>query len=138
MGGIAFMHVVDANAEDEGHMCIVEAVENLLANAMTRDQTQRAKDTQVLGDGGLSDEGQSREIAGAQLILKEAGDNPGAGGIAECVKDGSKGTSRPLVNHPRAARRYSWMVPTRRRARQNYVRRSRRHTRALFASKQTR
>lgn len=44
MGGITLANMVDANAKDESHMRVVEAVEDLLTNAPARDQTQRTQD----------------------------------------------------------------------------------------------
>lgn len=71
----------------------------------------------MLRDGGLGDAGQLRESAGAQFVMEQARDNLGAGGITERMKDSSEATSCPLVKHPRAARRFTRIVDTWRRAR---------------------
>lgn len=103
MGGITLTKVTQADMNEQGHMCVIEAVKHLFASATALYQAQSAQDAQMLRDSGLRDARQLREIAGAQLILQQAGDNAGARGIAERGKDSGEITSGCLIEHARPA-----------------------------------
>ena len=66
----------------------------------------------MLRDGGLRDARQLREIAGAEFVVQQAGDDARAGGIAQRLEDGGEVTSGSLVEHARAAGRHAGMLHT--------------------------
>ena len=78
-------------------MIIVEGVEDHAAGAARPDESQRPEQSQLMGDGGLGDADELRQIADAQLALGERVEQPDPGRVAEHRESGRK---RPAARSP--------------------------------------
>ena len=69
---------------EEGHdVLVVEGVEDDAAIAARPHQAHAAKQAQLVGDGGLADPQHRRQVAHAQLAVRQGIENPHARGVPE-------------------------------------------------------
>lgn len=96
-----FLHVLEPLLEETDDVVVVGDVVDVPAGAARLHEPHAAQQTQLMGDGGLGESEQLREVAHRHFGAGEGVEDPYARGVAEDLEGLGQGGHRRLMEKPR-------------------------------------